>query len=44
MKPEILENLLRNELLPQDTSEKEKKLDIMSMLRIVKKSGGDNDA
>ena len=44
LKPEILENLLRNELLPQDTSEKEKKLDIMSMLRIVKKSGGYNDA
>lgn len=44
LKPEILENLLRNELLPQDTSEKEKKLDIMSVLRMVKKSGGDNDA
>ena len=43
LKPEILENLLRNELLPQDTSEKEKKLDIMSMLRI-KKGGGEEDA
>lgn len=44
LKPEILENLLRNELLPQDTSEKEKKLDIASMLRISKKNGGDSDA
>lgn len=42
LKPETLENLLRNELLPQESSEKEKKLDILSVLRI-KKAGGDDD-
>ena len=42
LKPETLENLLRNELLPRESSEKEKKLDILSMLRI-KKAGGDED-
>ena len=42
LKPETLENLLRNELLPQEPSEKEKKLDVLSMLHI-KKIGGGND-
>lgn len=43
LKPETLENLLRNELLPQDTSESEKKMDLLSLLHI-KKSGGGEDA
>ena len=41
LKPETLENLLRNELLPQETGEKEKKFDVLSLLR--KKNGGDRD-
>lgn len=43
LKPETLENLLRNELLPQDTSESEKKMDLLTLLRI-KKNGGGEDA
>ena len=39
LKPETLENLLRNELLPQDASENEKKMDLLTLLHI-KKSGG----
>ena len=42
LKPETLENLLRNELLPQDTSESEKKMDLLSLLRIKKIGGGDD--
>ena len=42
LKPETLENLLRNELLPQDVSEKEKKPGLLGLLHI-KKNGGMDD-
>lgn len=43
LKPETLENILRNELLPQEPEEKEKKLDIRSVLRIMKNGGDDHE-
>ena len=43
LKPETLENLLRNELLPQsDEGEERPKFNLMSLLR-PRKNGGDND-
>lgn len=43
LKPETLENLLRNELLPQsDEGEERPKFSLMSLLR-PRKNGGDND-
>ena len=44
LKPETLENLLRNELLPQDDSEKEKKPDLLALLRIRKTGGADDES
>lgn len=45
LKPETLENILRNELLPQDDSEEDKqKFSLMNLLRGSKKNGGSNDA
>ena len=43
LKPETLENLLRNELLPQDASEKAKKMDLLALLHIKKNGGGDDE-
>ena len=44
LKPETLENLLRNELLPQDDSSTDKqKFNLMTLLR-AKQNGGANDA
>ena len=44
LKPETLENLLRNELLPQDAEESDKqKFSLLNLLR-PKKDGGADDA
>ena len=44
LKPETLEILLRNELLPQDADEMDKpRFDLLGLLR-SKKSGGADDA
>lgn len=44
LKPETLENLLRNELLPQEDSESDKqKFNLLNLLR-AKKDGGQDDA
>ena len=42
LKAETLENLLRNELLPQEPSEKEKK-NVLSLLHIKKNGGAENE-
>ena len=42
LKPETLENLLRNELLPQEPSEKEKK-NVFSLLHIKRNGGAENE-
>ncbi len=45
LKPETLENILRNELIPQDDSEEDKqKFSLMNLLRSSKKNGGSDDA
>ena len=45
LKPETLENLLRNELLPQDDSEEDKqKFSLTHLLRGSKKNGGSDHA
>ena len=44
LKPETLENLLRNELLPQDADDADKqKFNLMNLLR-TRKNGGADDA
>ena len=44
LKPETLENLLRNELLPQDAEDSDKqKFSLLNLLR-SKKDGGADDA
>lgn len=45
LKPETLENLLRNELLPRDDSDEDKqKFSLAGLLRGGKKNGGSDDA
>lgn len=41
--PETLENLLRNELLPQNTEPARQKFSLLSLLRVRKNGGDDND-
>ena len=44
LKPETLENLLRNELLPQDTEELDKpKFNLANLLPIKKKEGNSDE-
>ena len=40
--PETLENLLRNELLPQEKESSDRKLGILSLLHIRKEGGEDH--
>jgi diadenylate cyclase len=42
LKPETLENLLRNELLPQDTEDKPQRFSLLSLLG-GKQNGGADD-
>ena len=45
LKPETLENLLRNELLPKDDSDEDKqKFSLTNLLKAGKKNGGSDDA
>ena len=44
LKPETLENLLRNELLPQDQEESSKqKFPILNLLRVKRNGGADDE-
>ena len=43
LKPETLENILRNELVPQDQEAKPSKLNLQSLLRLRKSEGGEDD-
>jgi len=43
LKPETLENLLRNELLPQDEEDKPQRFDLLALLRSKREEGDDGD-
>ena len=43
LKPETLENILRNELVPQDQEARQPKLNLQSPLRLRKSEGGEDD-
>ena len=42
LKPETLENLLRNELMPQDEEDKQQRFSLLGLLRSGQNGGGDD--